>query len=42
MTVLSVISKSDFILNIGQAPYLGYLGGFRLIGATLFFPHNTQ
>ena len=30
------------IVQEGQAPYLGYLRGFRLNGATLFLPHNTQ
>lgn len=35
-------SKSTSLVHDGQAPCLGYLRGFRLIGATLFFPHNTQ
>jgi hypothetical protein len=35
-------SKSSSLVQEGHAPCLGYLKGVRLVGATLFFPHNTQ
>jgi hypothetical protein len=35
-------SKSSSLVQEGQAPYLEFLGGLRLIGATLFLPKNTQ